>query len=79
MDRGAWQATVQKVAKTWTRLKGLSTQVHMQRENKVKIQAECHLQTRKCLRLTGVQERDMDHIFPHNPQKEPSSLTTSGP
>ena len=25
MDRGAWQATVHKVAKRWTRLKRLST------------------------------------------------------
>ena len=25
MDRGAWRATVHRVAKSWTRLKGLST------------------------------------------------------
>ena len=25
MNRGAWQATVHRVAKSWTRLKGLST------------------------------------------------------
>ena len=42
---------VQRVAQSWTRLKGLSTQVHVQRENKVKTQAECHLQTTECLRL----------------------------
>ena len=26
MDRGAWQATVHGVTKSWTRLKGLSTE-----------------------------------------------------
>ena len=29
MDRGAWRATVQRVAKHWTRLKRLSTRAHM--------------------------------------------------
>ena len=28
MDRGAWQATVLKVTKSWTRLKRLSTYMH---------------------------------------------------
>ena len=28
MDRGAWQATVHRVAKSWTRLKRLSTRAH---------------------------------------------------
>ena len=28
MDRGAWQATVHRVTKSWTQLKQLSTQVH---------------------------------------------------
>ena len=29
MDRGAWQATVRRVAQSWTRLKRLSTQAHV--------------------------------------------------
>ena len=29
MDRGAWQATVHGVAKSWTRLKRLSMHTHM--------------------------------------------------
>ena len=29
LDRGAWWATVQRVAKSWTRLKGLSTHTSM--------------------------------------------------
>ena len=29
MDRGAWQATVCRVAQSWTRLKRLSTQAHV--------------------------------------------------
>ena len=29
MDRGAWRATVHRVAKSWTRLKGLSTHERM--------------------------------------------------
>ena len=29
MDRGAWQATVHKVVKSWTRLKHLGTQAQM--------------------------------------------------
>ena len=28
MDRGAWRDTIQRVAKSWTRLKPLSTHVH---------------------------------------------------
>ena len=28
MDRGAWWATVHRVAQSWTRLKGLSTHAH---------------------------------------------------
>ena len=28
MDRGAWQATVHRVAKSWTQLKQLSTHAH---------------------------------------------------
>ena len=28
MDRGAWQSTVHEVAKSWTRLKQLSTHAH---------------------------------------------------
>ena len=28
MDRGAWRATVHRVAKCWTQLKGLSTHIH---------------------------------------------------
>ena len=28
VDRGAWQATVHRVTKSWTRLRRLSTQVH---------------------------------------------------
>ena len=30
IDRGAWRATVYMVTKTWTRLKQLSTQAHIQ-------------------------------------------------
>ena len=30
MDRGAWWATVYRVAKSWTRLKQLSTLVHIE-------------------------------------------------
>ena len=33
MDRGAWRATVHKVAKSWTRLKRLSTAHAVSREN----------------------------------------------
>ena len=29
MDRGAWRATVQRVAQSWTRLKQLSTHIHI--------------------------------------------------
>ena len=29
MDRGAWWATVHKVAKSWTRLKELNTHTHV--------------------------------------------------
>ena len=29
MDRGAWQATVHGIAKSWTQLKGLSTHAHI--------------------------------------------------
>ena len=28
MDRGAWRATVNRVAKSWTRLKQLSAHIH---------------------------------------------------
>ena len=28
MDRGAWRATVRRIAKSWTRLEQLSTQTH---------------------------------------------------
>ena len=31
MDRGAWQATVHRVAKSWTRLKRFSVHTHTQR------------------------------------------------
>ena len=30
MDRGAWQATVQRVAESWTQLKRLSMHTYMQ-------------------------------------------------
>jgi len=33
MDRGAWQATVHRIAKSWTQLKQLSTHAHTQRNN----------------------------------------------
>ena len=29
MDRGAWRATVHRVAKSWTRMKRLSTALHI--------------------------------------------------
>ena len=32
MDRGAWQATVCRVAKSWTQLKQLSTNIYLQPE-----------------------------------------------
>ena len=32
MDRGAWQATVRRVAKSWTQLKQLSTNIYLQPE-----------------------------------------------
>ena len=34
MDRGAWQATVHRVTKSWTRLKQLSTQAQSPRSPK---------------------------------------------
>ena len=33
MDRGAWWATVQRVAQSWTRLKRLSTHAHRSDRN----------------------------------------------
>ena len=30
MDRGAWRATVYRIAKSWTQLKQLSTHTHTQ-------------------------------------------------
>ena len=35
MDRGAWQATVHRTAKSWTQLKRLTTQTHTQPIGKV--------------------------------------------
>ena len=48
MDRGAWQATVHRVAKSWTQLKQLSTNIYLQPEyeryflNVGHIWASCH-------------------------------------
>ena len=35
MDRGAWRATVHRVAKHWTQLKGLSTRARLWNESLV--------------------------------------------
>ena len=34
MDRGAWRAIVQRVAKSWTRLKRLSTHAHTEKDRR---------------------------------------------
>ena len=44
MDRGAWQATIYKVAQSWTQLKQLSTaqhtaEIHMEGRNSVNPEA----------------------------------------
>ena len=40
MDRGAWWATAQRVARTQTQLKRLSMQVHTLRDN---VATKCHI------------------------------------
>ena len=45
MDRGAWWATVHRVAKTWTQVKQLSRQAGMQNEKHAFVQKD----TLKCI------------------------------
>ena len=52
LDRGAWQSTVHRVAKSWTQLKRIST--HLQRDISMKIRQAAHF---RGLHFKGVQTK----------------------